>query len=451
MQNAQPKTSASPKQLTSKQGLLVGITLFSMFFGAGNLILAPLMGVQAGTSTPLALAGFLISAVGFPVLCIAALALAGSARQLMDRIHPLYSKVFMVLVYLSIGPCLAIPRTASTSYSMIEPLIAPLLATGHSDVARLVFSVAFFALVFVLALRPGRLTQILGKISGPVLIALIVVVVGSMVLFPPVVQVGVADASYAQQPLVAGFITGYQTMDVLAAFAFGIVIAMNIKEMGVSEPRAIAAQVMRSGVFVGVLLALIYVGFGYLGLLMGPTQASGSFTNGAQVISAAAALQFGWMGVAVVAVIFFLACLNVCIALVCSISEYFAENFSRFSYKHYVVATVLVGMVLANVGLTNILIYSVPILMALYPPSLTFVVMGLLLKHADKHPLTWKLTLGVCSLLSVCVAVRDGFAPTLALPFDVLPLASLGLGWIVPTVVAWIVGVCVEKVLVNRA
>ena len=167
------RASLSPRQLAS-----VGIALFSMFFGAGNLILPPLLGVQAAADTPAAIVGFFVTGVGLPVLGIVAVALAGTVRELAARVHPLFSRIFVAAVYLSIGPCLAIPRTSSTAFEML----APLLPEGVSaDAARLVFSVCFFVAAYVLAMHPGRITRLLGRITGPALIVLIAAVVGSAV------------------------------------------------------------------------------------------------------------------------------------------------------------------------------------------------------------------------------------------------------------------------------
>ena len=150
---------SSDEALSPRQSLFVGVTLFSMFFGAGNLILPPLLGVQAGSATLPALLGFLVAGVGLPVLGIVAVALSGTLRDLCARVHPVFARVFVALVYLAIGPCLAIPRTASTAFEML----APLLGEGVPlEVARLVFSVAFFAVAYALAMRPGRLTHLLG-------------------------------------------------------------------------------------------------------------------------------------------------------------------------------------------------------------------------------------------------------------------------------------------------
>ena len=155
--------------LSNRQALVVGLTLFSMFFGAGNLILPPLLGLQAGTDSPAAMVGFLVTGIGLPVLGIVAVALAGTLRELAARVHPAFARVFVALVYLAIGPCLAIPRTSSTSFEMV----APLLPAGVSaETARLVFSVLSCA-AYALAMHPGALTRLLGRITGPALIALI--------------------------------------------------------------------------------------------------------------------------------------------------------------------------------------------------------------------------------------------------------------------------------------
>ena len=172
------EASAAPSRLGMRGTVLVGATLFSMFFGAGNLILPPLLGVQAASSTVPAMVGFFVTGVGLPVLGIVAVALAGTVRELADRVHPLFSRVFVAAVYLAIGPCLAIPRTSSTAFEMLVPL----LPEGVSvEVVRLAFSIAFFAVAYALAMRPGRLTRLLGRITGPALIALIVAVVGSSI------------------------------------------------------------------------------------------------------------------------------------------------------------------------------------------------------------------------------------------------------------------------------
>lgn len=169
------------KTLSPKQSLLVGVTLFSMFFGAGNLILPPLVGLQAGAQGVPAMAGFLITGIGLPVLGIVAVALAGTIRDLASRVHPVFAHIFVAAVYLAIGPCLAIPRTSSTSFEMLQPLLPQHLPL---EAARLAFSVLFFVAAYLLAMHPGRLTRLLGHVTGPALIVLIVAVVGAAIFSP---------------------------------------------------------------------------------------------------------------------------------------------------------------------------------------------------------------------------------------------------------------------------
>ena len=200
------------------QLLAVGGMLFSMFFGAGNLILPPLLGLQAGDQAIPAMTGFLIAGIGLPVLGIVAVAVCGGVRELAGRVSPLFASVFIALVYLTIGPFLAIPRTSSTAFEMLRPLL-PVTDAAGLGVATAAFSVAFFGVAFALALRPGLLSRVLGRFSAPALILLIVLVVGASVL-------GGAPAPTAPQPpydaspLSNGFLTGYQTntrnQDVLA-------------------------------------------------------------------------------------------------------------------------------------------------------------------------------------------------------------------------------------------
>ena len=135
----------STQALRGKKLFLVGFTLFSMFFGAGNLIFPPFLGAQAGTALWSAFAGFAVSAIGLPIAGVVAVARAGGLDKLARRVHPLFAPVFTVLVYLSIGPCLAIPRTASTSFQMLVPLV------GGGAGLQLVYSVLFFTAAFCVA------------------------------------------------------------------------------------------------------------------------------------------------------------------------------------------------------------------------------------------------------------------------------------------------------------
>ena len=220
------------QKLSGKNLLLVGFTLFSMFFGAGNLIFPPHLGAQAGVNLWPAFAGLAVSAVGLPIAGVVAVARAGGLDKLAGRVHPVFAMVFTILVYLSIGPCLAIPRTASTSFQMLVPLI------GGGSGLQLAYSVLFFAAAFLVALQPEKLTNWLGRILCPSLILLIVVLFAGCLAHPLAAYYGAPSAEYAALPTVQGILYGYQTMDTLAGLNFGAVIALNIRARGVTESRA---------------------------------------------------------------------------------------------------------------------------------------------------------------------------------------------------------------------
>lgn len=440
--------SIDGKRLGIRESLVVGATLFSMFFGAGNLILPPLLGVQAGTSTIPAIAGFFLAGVGLPVLGIVAVALAGTVRELADRVHPVFSRVFVAAVYLAIGPCLAIPRTSSTAFEMLLPLLPQDMPF---EVVRLAFSVLFFAVAFVLAMHPGRLTRLLGRITGPALMLLIVAVVGaSIASLLGMVELPVASAvaPYDTRPAVQGFLTGYQTMDLLASLTFGIVIAHNIQQLGVTEPGGITREVCRSGVIAGVLLMAVYGGLAAVGFEQSEVLAG--VGNGAAVITAAATAHFGWAGTLVVAAIFLLACLNVCVGLISCCGSYFAQEVPRVPYRAWAIGFAVFSCALSNIGLNAILAFSVPLLGALYPIAIVLVAMGMLHRACDAVPAVWRTAVGLTAVASVACALRDALAPEMWMVFDALPLADWGMAWVVPALAGAIIGAVVSCVRRRR-
>lgn len=430
------KDEKHARRLRPGQLLVIGGMLFSMFFGAGNLILPPLLGLQAGTEAVPAMVGFLAAGIGLPVLGIVAVALCGGVRELAGRVSPLFASVFIALAYLTIGPFLAIPRTSSTAFEMLKPLLPATDDTGQL-VVTIVFSVAFFAVAFVLALRPGLLSRVLGRFSAPALIALIVLVVGASVLDP----VGVAlepQAPYDSNAVTHGFLTGYQTMDLLAALCFGIVVAANVRQLGVREPKRLAGAISSAGIIAGVLMTVMYCGLAFVGSTMGSVMPE--VQNGASILAASASEHFGAAGAVIVAAIFLIACLNVCTGLISCCAEYFNEVAPRFPLAVWAAVFAVFSCAVSLLGLDAILAFSVPLLGALYPPAIVLVVMGLFHGLCDKLPRMWPWAVLATAVFSVMLALRDTFFPGLWLPLDALPFAEFGLGWLVVAVAGAAVG-----------
>lgn len=364
------------KRLNLRERMLIGFTLFSMFFGAGNLIFPPLVGLQAGTEAVPAMAGLLLSAVGLPILGVAAVARCGGLDRLAGRVHPKFAAVFTLLIYLMIGPGLAIPRTASTSFEMSA---APFLGGLGDGSVRMgvmaLYSLLFFGIAFFFALRPERLKDMLGKVMTPVLLALIVVVfVGS--LLAEKAGAAAPTAGYESLAAVRGFVDGYQTMDTIAALNFGIIIAMNIQGMGVEKEEDVSGETIRAGGIAGILLAAVYGCLAYVGVT-----ASGfglTASNGADVLTFMIHRLFGTGGTVIIAMIFFIACLNVCIGLLSCCSEYFCRTFPVLGYRGWLTLFAVVSLIVSNAGLNAIIQVSAPILGMIYPVAIVLIVLAFL-------------------------------------------------------------------------
>lgn len=422
------------RQLNGKNLLFVGFTLFSMFFGAGNLIFPPFLGAQAGTSAWAAMGGFALSAIGFPILGVIAVARSGGLSTLAGRVHPVFAAVFTMLIYLSIGPCLAIPRTASTSFEMA---VTPFFHGGSTGFPQFLYSLVFFAIALCLALKPEKLTDRLGKVLCPCLILLILTVFLGCIIHP-VGSYGPVSGVYVSHPAIHGFLDGYQTMDTIAALNFGIVIAMNVRARGVTDERAVVRGTIRAGWLAGAVLLAVYAMLAHIGALSG-----GAFpgaANGADTLTRLVSSLFGRWGSVILAAIFVIACLNTCVGLISCCSEYFHELFPRFSYKVWAVFFAFTSMVISNAGLNQILKISIPVLNALYPAAIVLILLSFFQRWIQG--LRWIYPIGILftSFASVVYALLDIVAIPLFAPMERIPLAGLGLGWVLPAAAGILLG-----------
>ena len=429
------------QKLTRKEQLLVGLTLFSMFFGAGNLIFPPYLGQEAGTATWTAMTGFMLSAVCLPILGVVAVAKAGGLTTLADRVHPKFSLIFTLLAYLAIGPCLAIPRTASTSFAMaVVPFVN---ADAPLEVYQLIYSIGFFAVALLIAMKPEKLTDKLGKILCPTLLILIgVVSFGCVFLHEG--GYGAVQSKYAESALAVGFIDGYQTMDTIAALVFGLVIAMNINEKGVTEEGEVMRSLAKAGVIAGAILIAVYAALGHVGALAGGGFHLEGNTNGAQTLTAIVGELYGSLGTVILAGIFVLACMNTCVGLLCSVSEYFYTLIPSIGYRKWLLIFAGFSMVISNAGLDMILKISVPVLSAIYPVCMVLILLALLQKHLGHLDFVYPVTVGVTTVVSLLdVAASQGWIPAVV---SFLPLHSAGLVWVVPSILAIIIGAVLSMV-----
>lgn len=429
--------------MKKKDTFFVGLMLFSMFFGAGNLIFPPFLGAGAGTNFVPAIIGFILTGVGLPVLVITATALVNDgANALGNRVHPWFGTIFTVIVYLSIGPFFGIPRNANVAFEMgFKPFFGqssanqPLLLVG--------FTAVFFLLVFLLSLNPSKMVDYMGRIITPALLLSIVVlcVTGFIKLNKPLPS---PSADYQHASLFKGFIDGYATMDALAALAFGIVILTTIHQKGVHEKKQLTSYTIKAGFVAGTALALVYAGIGFLGAKMGHY---GAFDNGTALLSSAATILLGNGGTVLLGLIFTLACFTTCVGLTIACGEYFSKIFPKTSYRLVVTLVTVGSFLIANLGLNQIINISVPFLEMAYPLTIVLVTLPFFQRFFRGSRKVYQGAM----LLTGIVSVLDGLK-MFGLKWEMLdslmsklPLASVGLDWIVPAVVGALAGFILEK------
>ena len=448
------------KQLTHRQRILVACTLFGMFFGAGNLIFPVHLGQMAGRNALPAMIGFIITAVGIPILGVAAIGNthADGLQALATKVGKGYGYAFTCLLYLTIGPFFAIPRCATTSFTTG---VLPMLGDGASEgLALLIFSLVFFALVLFLSLRPANITVWIGKIINPLFLIFLAILVIAALSRPGAPASTVEPvAAYQGHALSSALVEGYGTMDAIAGLAFGIVVIDIIRSMGVTDDAAIARDVLRSGALTGLLMALIYAAT----ILMG-AQSRGLFElseNGGIALAQISGHYLGSAGKLVLALTITCACLKTSIGLVTSCADAFTRMFPRaLSYRSWAILFTAFSFCISNFGLSRIIEYSIPVLMFLYPLAITLILLALCggLFHHDRA-----VYLSVTAF--TCAAALFDFMKALppslrsALHLDgllgfvgrALPLFNQSFGWVLPAAVGLVLGLAIRFTRNRRA
>ena len=430
-------------KLTNKKMLLVSFMLFSLFFGAGNLIFPPFQGQNAGAATIPAVAGFVVTAVILPVLGVIVVAQTDGLDKLGARVNGKFAIIFTMLIYLSIGPGLGIPRAASVPFEMA---VAPYLPQNAPlKLFMLGYSLIFFVIAAWLALNPSKLVERIGQYLTPSLLTLIVFLFIAFV-FKGEAAVAAAQPAYSEAPFLKGFCEGYQTMDTIAALNFGLVIATTLRSLGAEDKKDVMRYTKLAGVFAGTILTAVYLMLTYMG-----TQSSGVYEiqeNGAWTLRCIVYQLFGEFGAIILAAIFTLACLTTCVGLITSISQYFSTLFKKFSYRQFVFAITVFSFAICNQGLNTILSISVPILNAIYPVSIVLIVLGLNHRFIDKNRFVYPFTVLGTAVVSVISAV-DGAGLSLGFvssAVNSLPFSSLGFGWVTVTVVMLVISLVLGSI-----
>lgn len=439
------------EKISGKDYTLISSMLFGMFFGAGNLIFPLILGAKAGKDMPLALLGMLVSAVGFPLLGTISMGISKS-EGLLDmagRVSKGFAYFFTCALYLTIGPFFAIPRCGATSFAVG---FAP-LSGEHRALFQLIFTLLFFAAVLIFSLRPSKITDTVGKWLNPIFLLLLSVLVFAVLLRPAngISQVPVSE-DYARGAVFSGFLQGYDTLDVLASLAFGIIVINVIRGYGVENPSDIAKSTVKSGVFSMTFMAVIYAVIALAGTecysLYADRLSNPDFTGG-DAFSVIAEHYFGRAGLVILALTVTFCCLKTAVGLVTSCSETFVEMFPKGpKYKTYAVGFSVFSFAVSNIGLSNIISFSAPVLYLLYPLAIVLVLLNLFGKFFKNRQCVFVTTMLFTGAAALCDLIRvsgiEALSGTVSAIGRVLPLYGVGMGWILPSAAGLLLGLFVS-------
>ncbi|PTF13780.1 branched-chain amino acid transport system II carrier protein [Staphylococcus devriesei] len=444
-------------KLTIKENIFIGSMLFGLFFGAGNLIFPIHLGQTAGSNVLLANLGFLITAIGLPFLGIIAIGVSktNGIFEISSRVSKIYAYLFTIALYLVIGPFFALPRLTTTSY---EIAFSPFISPGTGKVILPIFSILFFLVAWFFSKRPSKILDYIGKFLNPVFLVLLGIVV-LLAFIRPMGDIGNAPVSpdYSNSVLLKGFIDGYNTLDALASLAFGVIIVTTIKKLGITRPNDIAKETFKSGTISIVGMGIIYTLLAVMG-----TMSLGHFKvseNGGIALAQIAQHYLGDYGIIILSLIIIVACLKTAIGLITAFSETFTELFPKMNYLWLATGASVLACIFANVGLTKIIMYSTPVLMFIYPLAITLILLTLASPLFNHSTIVYRFT----TFFTVFAAFFDGvkaspesFAKTgfaqslVGFAEKYLPFYTIGMGWIVPAIIGFVIGFIVYKLRSNK-
>ena len=398
--------------------LVVGFALFSMFFGAGNVIFPPYLGFGAGTQWVNGFLFYFIADIGLALFALFTLLKVGGSENITGHIGNVASNILMSAIILCIGPMVAIPRTAATTFEMS---VAPLI----SGISPVVFSIVFFIVVLLLSIRQSAVIDIVGKVLTPALLIGLLVLIIKGIISPlgHIIDPGV-NANFV---IVNGIKSGYQTMDVLAALAFGIIILKSAQEKGYSDGRESSKMIRAAAVIAGALLLIVYFGLTYLGATSASLFSLG--ISRAELVIGIVERLLGKVGLVIFAVVVALACMTTAVALVSSAASFFEKlTKGRLSYAALVIIICVSSAVISNLGLDRIVAVASPILDIVYPPTLVLIALSWFGDRLSRGVYRWAV---IGALIASVLSTLSLYGVSVPI-VNTLPLASLGLGWIVP-------------------
>lgn len=409
----------------TKDFLIVGFALFAMFFGAGNLIFPPFLGHLVGDQYLIAIIGFTLTGVGLPLLAIIACTKGdGTFETMATKIGPKFALVFATLLFIAIGPMLGIPRTAATTYELTISPIFP-------GMPPLVWMIIYFGINLFFVFNKSSIIDTIGKILTPALLIILAIIIFKGIIFP----IGNITTTNAPSVFSTSFLEGYQTMDALAALLFAAIVSGNILSKGYKK-KDLVPMTVKAGIVAAIGLAFVYGGLTFLGAQTNGLVSSDIGKTGLLLVLSKEIL--GSVGTIIIGIAMGLACLTTSIGLITAGSSFFTEiSKGKLPYKVNAVVITIISIIIGRLGVDHIIKISGPILNVLYPVAITLIATTLLDKfltniRAVRLGVYTSLVFGILSVI-----------PAINLSF--IPLSSKGFAWLIPTLIAILIGNIIFK------
>ena len=410
----------------NKDIIITGFALFAMFFGAGNLIFPPYLGVITGDKFLVGFLGFIIADVGLSLFAILAAAKTdGDTEKVFGRAGKLFAVILGSAIMICLGPLLAIPRTAATTFEMGVSPIVP----GFNSV---LFSTIFFAITLALTIKPSKVVDIIGSYLTPALLVCLLVIIAIGIINP----IGSLNEASIQNVFNEGILQGYQTLDALGAICLSAVLIKSLVQKGYKEEKDRVGILLKSGFIAAIGLAVVYGGLTYLGATV--SSVYDSTVSQSTLIVAITIALLGTPGKIILSLIVTLACLTTAIGLTSATAEYFSTlTKNKLKYEHIVIAVCIFSLAISTLGVGAIIKISAPILSLIYPATIVLVMMTIFKKYVKNDNIVKGATY-VALIMGILMAAKDLGVNVVFI--DLLPFANLGFCWVVPAVIGGLLG-----------
>lgn len=420
---------------STKDMLVLGMMVFALFLGAGNIIFPPMAGYHSGTDWFSASLGFIVTGVVLPFLTLITVAVKGSGERLSVDLPRWVSMTFWVALYLILGSTFAMPRVTNTAY---ELGFLPLGFVEKSTASHLIFAFVFNFVSMFFMLKQGTMISAIGKFMTPALLFLLVAV-GIAVVRTPLSPINEPINQYVDFAFFSGIVDGYQTMDVLSAMAFGGIVARALASRGITSPQDVVVITIKAGLIAVGLLAALYICLFYLGATSDAV--SQTATNGGQIFSRYVDALYGALGTWLMCGIVLLASMTTFVGVTSTCADFFATFNPRLDYRFWVVVSTLLTTIVSTFGLDTLLRVTIPVLLLIYPTTVALVFLQFARRKMRNPRFTYGFTVAVLVVMSAFDTLKNIglLSENVLAVLHRMPLFKEGIGWLLPGVIAFII------------